>query len=153
MLTKAIILDRLLDNHYLVRVPVLESPNDLEMSKVEATLAHVPGIVESYKTGDVVMVGFEDHNPYKPIILGKLYLQDEEDTSRGHAELEALDVKEKVSLPNNLTIGGKTFTNVSEFFEYLQDLEIESGSMAITAHVETTAGRSTLVIESTPVDD
>ena len=78
MLTKGIIIDRVgNDNHYLVRIPILEGASDVEHSIIEATLAYTSGIVESYKPDDVVVVGFENHSPDSPIIVGKLFLQDD----------------------------------------------------------------------------
>ena len=132
MLTKAIILNRLLDNHYLVRIPILENPNDSEISKVEATLSHTPGIVEAFKKDDVVIVGFEDHSPYKPIILGKLFVDEDENEPRGYAQVESLEVKESASLPNDLTIGGRDFQNVSQMFDNLQDLQDSSIEDVVT---------------------
>ena len=122
MLTKAIIIDKLLDNHYLIRIPLLESPGDLEDSKIEAILSHTPGIEESYKSGDVVIVGFEEHSADNPIILGKLFTRDDVE-SRGHAQLESLSVKDNVSLPKDITSGGVTFTNFSQLIEHIQDMQ------------------------------
>ena len=119
MLTKAIILNRLQDNHYLIRIPILESPGDTAIFSIEATLAHTPGIIESYKEGDVVIVGFEDHSASNPIIIGKLFLEGGNE-ARGYAQVESLNVKESASLPDTLNIGGMEFKNVSQMLTALE---------------------------------
>lgn len=122
MLTKAIIVDKIgNDNHYLVRIPILESAGDTTQSIIEATLSYTPGIIESFKKDDVVIVGFENHSPDSPIIMGRLWLTEDLVDARGYANIESLNVKDYVSLPNNITIGGKDFINISGLLEYLKD--------------------------------
>lgn len=123
MLTKAIILNKLVDdNHYLIRIPILETPEDTEISKIEAILAHTPGIVQSYKENDIVIIGFEEHSPDKPVILGKLFTNEKEE-ARGFAKLDSLEVKNLLNIPNNIIIGDKEFKNVSEMIEHFQDVQ------------------------------
>ena len=127
MLTKGIIINKIgNDNHYLVRIPILENAGDTTQSIVEATLAYTAGIVESLNVDDVVIVGFENHNATKPIIIGKLWLQDDLSSSRGFANLESLSVKSSASLPNDITFGGKEFNNISGMLEHIEDIDAGS---------------------------
>ena len=120
MLTKGIIVNKLVDNnHYIIRIPLLESASDLENSNVEATLAYTSGIVESFKPDDVVIVGFEEHNANRPIIIGKLFLPDDIDEPRGFANFESLNVSKSVTLPDDTTIGGQSLKNLPNILDYL----------------------------------
>ena len=105
MITKGIILERVVNsNIYKVRIPYLEKAGFNVNEAHEAILCHEPGVVESYLPGDVVLIGFEDHNANQPVILGKLFLQ--ENTSRGYGNFESLNVLLSANLPQNTTIGG-----------------------------------------------
>ena len=118
MLTKGIIVDRVgNDNHFLVRIPILENANDIENSIIEATLSYTTGVVESFKPEDVVIVGFENHSPDNPIIVGKLYLQDDANEPRGFANLESLNVSKSVVLPEDTTIAGQSLKNLTNLLE------------------------------------
>ena len=104
MITKGIIMERVLNsNTYKVRIPYLERAGINDKNYLEAIVSHEPGIVDNYQVGDVVIVGFEDHNGDKPIILGKLLLNN--DDSRGAANVDALDVSTSARLPQNTMIG------------------------------------------------
>lgn len=105
MITKGIILDRIINtNTYYVRVPYLESSSN-DASRLEATVSDNPSISEEYQVGDVVYVAFEEHQANKPVIIGRLYV--EGNSARGSANFEALNVLTRVSLPEQTTIGGK----------------------------------------------
>lgn len=112
MLTKAIIKAKSPSgDSYSVRIPYLEKPNTGPRIE-EAVLSHEPALRESYKPGDVVVVGFEDHNADKPVILGKLRLPGEE--PRGNASLHGLEVTGSASLPDDTAIGGISADRIKE---------------------------------------
>lgn len=144
MLTKGIIIDRVgNDNHYLVRIPILENANDVEHSIVEATLAYTSGIVESFKPDDVVVVGFENHSPDSPIIVGKLFLQEDVNEPRGFANLESLNVSKSVVLPEDTTIAGQSLKNLPNLLETLQiDEEVDVDSKIAQALTPSATGMS-----------
>ena len=122
MLTKGIIIGRVgSDNHYLVRIPILESANDVSRAIVEATLSYTPGIVESFKENDVVILGFENHNASNPIIVGRLFLQEDINKPRGFANLESLNVSKSVILPEDTTIGGQSLKNLPGLLDSLSN--------------------------------
>ena len=117
MLTKGIILERIINtNTYAVRVPFLET-SGLKEGRYIATLSNNPAIKEEFKVDDVVIVGFEDHKADRVVILGRLYIG--EDEPRGSANFESLDVKNSVNLPSNTTIGGKDMAKIINKVENL----------------------------------
>lgn len=163
MLTKGIIIDKIgNDNHYLVRIPILETAGDVERSVIQATLSYTPGVVESLKPEDVVIVGFENHSPDSPIIVGKLLLNDDASESRGFANLESLNVSKSVVLPEDTTIAGQSLKNLPNLIDYLLNKEssdtpvppipvdVETSSVALVVNTLTNInGRVLSAYEST----
>lgn len=104
MLTKGIILERVINsNTYLVRIPYLESAGNYKNMIFEATLSHEPALTESYVKDDVVIIGFEDHHPDKPIIIGKLFTSNTK--ASGHASIESINIEKEAQLPQNTKVG------------------------------------------------
>ena len=115
MLTKGIIVNKSINSgKYLVRVPYLENAGKTRNCNLEATVAVVPGVSESFAPDDVVILGFEDHQPDKPIIVGKLFIGEEE--ARGYAKFSAITVQNSARLPANTFVGN---INLYETLEYL----------------------------------
>ena len=141
MITKAIILERIINsNTYAVRVPFLESAG-IRTGKIIATLSDNPAISEEYRVGDVVYVGFEEHQAEKVVILGKLSLNENE--PRGHANLESLDVQNSARLPKNTTIGDVDYSEIlSAFrkFDSKQDTLIPGNNITIENNVISASG-------------
>ena len=56
------------------------------MIEADAQINIVPGIYNSYKTGDIVFIGFEENKMELPVILGKLFVSasDEAGSYRGN---------------------------------------------------------------------
>ena len=105
MLTKAIVVERILNtNKYKVRIPFFEQAGISNREIFEATLCHEPSCTEALVKNDVVIVGFEDHESTKPIILGKLFLTENE--ARGNLNINSLEVVGSATLPMHTTIGG-----------------------------------------------
>lgn len=109
-------------NKYLVRIPIFESSgigltnNNLNTSISECTLSHNPGTYEALKPGDCVFVSFEDNLYGKPIILGKLFVE-VENQSTGYQYNTDLKVTHKATLPVDTTIGNVPFDNILNYFE------------------------------------
>ena len=104
MLTKGIVITKNINNgKYLVRIPYLENAGRLKNCNIEATASVVPGISESFAPDDIVILGFEDHMPEKPIIIGKLFVREEE--ARGYAKISSLEVNDSAHLPENTQVG------------------------------------------------
>lgn len=112
------------DNHFLVRVPILEDNTGDEVI-MQALLCAQPGDFGGYRVGDCVFVSFEGDKHMDesavgevPVIIGKLYLNELE-TSPSNIMVEALTVTEKVNLPNDVKIGNY---NANDIFKIIQNL-------------------------------
>ena len=148
MITKAIIIDKDLDsNKYNVRVPYLETAGE-KIIYFKATLSTLPGVSDAYAPGDVVLVGFEDHKPESPIILGKLFVDKEED--RGHHDIGSLNVSNKASLPRNTTIGG---INVETIFKDFADNISEVTGENVEPNARIPAGASVTELNNLKIDN
>jgi len=92
-----------------IRLPLFETVGDSTKAFATAYFAITPGCYNSYKIGDVVIVGFDRDLVDKPYIIGKLYtgLNDEQavnDGFRGAINCESLAVKNTVILPETTQI-------------------------------------------------
>ncbi len=135
MITKAIILNKLIDdNHYSIRIPYLEQAGDVDISRFTATVSITPGITESYKENDVVLVAFEDRQADKPVILGKLFTRDEE--SRGYIDTESLNVLKSANLPKDTKIDNYSLSSLKDVIQNLLDRETSSESLDLTIKTE-----------------
>lgn len=102
-------------NVYKVRVPFLEDNTNREMV-FDALLCSHPGEYYGYKVGDCVYVEFEDDKLNIPVILGKLYIGTENESTTYHVVNE-LNVTGHVTLPPNTQIGDY---NAADFFTLFQ---------------------------------
>ena len=116
MITKAIIKYQT-DNMFGVRIPLFETAGQTHEFIMEATLAITPGNTEAYKPGDVVFVGFENNSLNYPVILGKLYVKNEDLTNINNGvACGQLKVNGSAKLPNNTTIGNVDFLTIYDTF-------------------------------------
>lgn len=113
MITKGIILGKKIGtNKYIVRIPYFESAGGSQ-SIFDATLSTNPSISEEYRDGDIVEVAFEDHLVEKVVIIGRLFILDN-DEPRGYANFQNLNVSQSVTLPLNTTLGGVSAKDIIE---------------------------------------
>jgi len=103
------------DNVFKVRVPFLEDNTDKEMI-FDALLCSPPGEYNGYSVGDCVFISFENDKLDTPIILGKLFV-DVDDNSSTYKVLNELKVLNKVDLPASFSIGGYS---IGDFFQFAQ---------------------------------
>lgn len=129
MITKAYIINKEQNsNKYDVRIPIFEKPginsenSNLSRTHFSATLAHEPTIFDAYNIGDCVFVGFENNELNRPVIIGKLYTKNDTSATSGLIETKVLKVLDKVTLPADTTIGGINFSNISNFFNSINDI-------------------------------
>ena len=123
MVTRAIItqLD-LTNNKVQVRMPLLDGIENSPDSPINsedlcwASIMYVPGLEISYSVGDIVIVGFEDNNVGKPIVLGYLKLRGKNIDSKIYLKAKEVVAENKFSSSINTTIGniqyGDLFTVV-----------------------------------------
>lgn len=107
MITKAVI-KKLADtksNYYAVYIPWMRKANDSEEdATLNATKSYINGVKDDLNVGDIVYVGFEENELGKPIILGKLYTNKEEEVNTA-SNVKTLLVQDKAILPGNTMIG------------------------------------------------
>lgn len=123
MITRAIVTDLDYDNCRIqVRIPILDGiesdQNETPNSELNwASVLCIPGLENQYKEGDVVIVGFEDNDLGRPIILGYLMLKGTKLTSNLHGEFKELVVSESFEAPINTTIGKTPYSKIFDAAE------------------------------------
>lgn len=130
MITKGFIKEKVSEdsNKFIVRLPIYETveDNSTEEALFEATVSYVPGNLNVYRPGDCVFVSFEDNDPSKIVILGKLYLGDEEEAVAAQ-NAQTLDVTGVTQLSKDTYIGGvrvdKAFASKADILNIEQELE------------------------------
>lgn len=119
MVTRAIITQLDLSNNKVqVRIPLLDGIENSPDSPIDsadlcwASIMYIPGIEISYSVGDIVIVGFEDNNVGKPIVLGYLKLIGKNIESKIYMTTKELSVENKFSSPTNTTIGNIEYSEL-----------------------------------------
>lgn len=127
MITKAYIIRKSENNvnKFYIRIPIFETPGlninqKLNNNIIEATLCYTPGSLDSYKEGDCVFITFENNQLSRPIILGKLYIGEEE-IATTYDFLNKLKVITEADLPDNTKIGDITY---NDLFQLIQNQKI-----------------------------
>lgn len=73
MITKAIVTEVIDKYKVKLTIPVLANDDTLSSGVPYAITCTIPNLNITFRVGDVVIVGFEDNDYLKPIILGFLY--------------------------------------------------------------------------------
>lgn len=102
MIYKAIIEKRINDYSYVVRIPRFHKSKDspTAVSSKDLPTAYVcmiPGIYPSYDLGDIVFVCLENEEIGKPIIIGKLFREDDKKESTCDIDCMTFNCKEDYS--------------------------------------------------------
>jgi hypothetical protein len=85
-----------------VRIPLFENASrNVNIIEADAQINIVPGIYNSYKTGDIVFIGFEENKMELPVILGKLFVSATAETKAPQGTLSgnALTITDAAQLP------------------------------------------------------
>jgi|GEM_PF-7049507 hypothetical protein len=172
MITKAFIVEKVNNsNKFIVRISVFEKPGidttDDRTNHVlfSAILSHEPSTNNQYKVGDCVFVGFENNDLGRPVILGKLYKNNDKEV-RGSLDAHALFIQDRAVLPKNTTIGGINWQQVQQLFaevDYINakidgkktDVEIEydgeiGGTLVSNVRVDIDNKSKLIVTKTTP---
>lgn len=117
--------NQIVDNKYLVEIPTFKTSNNTTQTNSsqfisEAILCYTPGNLNSYGVGDVVFLYVGDPEVL-PVIMGKLYLGEEE--PRNYSKASTLYVSDKATLPNNTTIGSVTYDKLEKIYKDLSNVE------------------------------
>ena len=123
MFTKALIVDtpKSGDNYYKVRIPLFEDTTGTEIV-YDALCCHAPGIFNGLNPGDCVYVSFEDAKLNIPVIIGRLYIEEQDDYSKGY--FNNFEVSNTANLPMNTTFGG--WLKVKELSDTVQYLSAQA---------------------------
>lgn len=105
-----------------VRIPRFDGVGDSpsSTSKMElnwASVVCIPGLEIRYKVGDCVVVGFEDNDLGKPIVLGYLGLKGKTLDSRIQGKVESLEVLHEFKAPYNTIIGKTPYSGIYQAAE------------------------------------
>lgn len=103
------------DNHYKVRIPLFEDTTGNEVI-YDALSCHPPGVFNGYNEGDCVYVSFEDAKLNIPVIMGRLYTEEQDDYAKGL--FNNLNVTNSANLPMSTTFGGKM--SINNLYDALQ---------------------------------
>lgn len=90
------------NNSCTVRLPLFETTNNSGEVVLPAIFLVQPGMFNGYNEGDIVFVDFENNKLDAPIIIGKLYLGSEKETSssqKGGLKIADLTVDSSATLP------------------------------------------------------
>ena len=105
-------------NRIRVRIPIQDGVQNSQGSTSDdylswASVLCIPGLTIDYEIGDIVIVGFEDDDIGKPIILGYLRLANgRSDEARISANLNNLIVNDKLSTSTNVKFGKLTYEQI-----------------------------------------
>lgn len=132
MISKAIIVNAVNSYKYTVRIPTIDGiSTNMHSTKDEdlsvATCCALPGYLPIYTAGDVVLVGYEDNDLAKPVILGLLYCAkviNNESYSQVNAtklQVQTMDVTSSLTAPQSTTIGNIKYTDLNDAVLYAQE--------------------------------
>ena len=105
-------------NKIRVRIPIYDGAQNSQGSTSDddlswASVMCLPGLTINYEVGDIVIVGFEDDDIGKPIILGYLKLANgESDKAKISANLDSLVVNDSLSTSTNVKFGKLTYEQI-----------------------------------------
>lgn len=121
MLLKGIIQGRN-DNKYMVRIPSFESAGQPNQFICSAIVSYTPGSDAMFRNGDVVVIGFENNNIDRAVVLGKLYTGEPEQ-GYSSSSLQNLNVEGTTILSSQTTIGGLKYTDLLDMLIRIEGLE------------------------------
>lgn len=122
------------DNHFQVRVYFLEDNTQQEFI-IPALLCCPPGYYGGYKEGDRVFLTFENDVLNMGIILGKLYINDEDTDIPNKVIINNLQINNTANLPKNVSVGGYGAADLFIMDQQIQTLQDTVDSLPINYEV------------------
>lgn len=156
MLTKAII--QSIDytkNLCRVRIPLFENASrNVKMIEADAQFSIVPGVYNSYNTGDIVFIGFEENKMEAPVILGKLFVSAAAESSshRGNLSGNSLSVTESAQLPYSTIFNYDSITQNSATYKTLNTPKKLADSIIDIQRTQAQSQKYQTIIEITTAD-
>ncbi len=117
------------DNKFKIYIPIFRRAgepidNPLSASTMYATLCYNPGAENGYRVGDVVYISFENNQMGEPIILGKLFLNNsQESLNTTYLVGDELNISNTAKLPINTTIGDRSGEDIDALFRRVDNTE------------------------------
>lgn len=105
-----------------VRIPLFENASrNTNIIEADAQINIVPGIYNSYKTGDIVFIGFEENKMELPVILGKLFVSASAEASshQGNLSGNALVITDTAQLPHSTVFDYNKITQNDTIYKNL----------------------------------
>ena len=135
MIAKGIILEINRDNTCKVHVPLFDTAGISLKSIITATFAITPGLYNSYSVDDVVYIGFENNEIDNAVVLGKLYVSPEKESSRkvGAIVGSNLEITGSAKLPANTTIGTMSAEDIANLNNKLNLLSDKLGTKSASS--------------------
>lgn len=105
-------------NKIRVRIPIYDGAQNSQGSTSDddlswASVMCLPGLTIDYEVGDIVIVGFEDDDIGKPIILGYLRLANGgSEKAKISANLNSLVVNDSLSTSTDVKFGKLTYEQI-----------------------------------------
>lgn len=134
MLKKGII-ESVFDDKAIVRIPNIDKSlsavaNIPDSDLTPSPISTLPGIQPKLQAGDVVIIGFEDDNFSKPIILGTLLSR--ATSSVCNITVDSLTTNGKSNLNQDTFIGNISPTNIESLAGYNTQLGTDIQNINIT---------------------
>ena len=121
MFTKALVVSKPEpgSNIYKVRIPLFEDTSGTEII-YDALCCHAPGVYGGFNAGDCVYVSFEDAKLNIPVIIGRLYINERDDYSKGY--FNNLEVSNFAHLPMSTVFGDNlTISTLNSALQYMSN--------------------------------
>ena len=132
-----------------VRIPVMHKTKGAVGATPDselpiASIATQPGIVPALKIADVVVLAFDRGSYNDPVVVGKLFTQNEKDPSTSSAVLSTLDVTTKVTLPSDTTVGSIKYSEIEQLDNIKENISdalssIRNSIRSLESHVDNTS--------------
>lgn len=113
MITRAQIKEIKSDGTPVVYIPLINGAGDEKEIFAEASVVCIPGIEVHLEVDDIVVVGFEDNDIGKPIILGYLKLKDKSLESKVYE----VDITGRLNAPSTTVIGNTPYEDIFKVIE------------------------------------
>lgn len=137
------------DTKIYITIPDFETPGSNYHQIIECGMCYTSGTLNSYAVGDIVWVAFEKNQLNIPIVIGKLYYKNinnsSEDFSSVALHVSDIIVDKKVDLPTDTKIGDLTYSDLINLFKELNLLEEKKQDVLVSGKtIKTINGYSLL---------
>ena len=134
MVTKGIVTELINSNQARVRLPLLDSIENVKGSTSNnnlsiATVCSISNTKHSISVGDIVYVSFEDNDKSKPVILGHL-IYDKTTNSQTEINVNALNVKTKTNLSKDTTIGNVKYNEIAALSGIQRNIQAQLNNLS-----------------------